>query len=234
MGAIFKRELKSYFSSAIGYVFFAFFLLFAGFFFVGANIYSQSSDMSSLYQNLLVVLVIVVPILTMRMMTEDKKNKTDQALLTAPVGLPSIVLGKYFAALLVYGIAVAWTAVFAVILAFFGTIEVWVIVGSIVGLFLLGAAFIAIGEFISSLTESQIIAAVGSLAIILLLLLVDGLSSIFTGSFATQVINMFSVSTRYNNFATGLFNISDAVYFLSIAVVFIFLTTRVLQKRRWS
>lgn len=234
MLAIFRREFKAYFSSAIGYVFLGVFLFFAGFLFVLSNIFAGSSDMSSLFSSLTFIYIIIIPILTMKIFSEERKQKTDQALLTAPVSITGIVMGKFLSALSVFAIGLSSTALFALIMATVAHVEGFVVLGNIVGMLLIGSALISIGIFISSLTENQVIAAVGSLAIILLLYLIGGITSFFQVDFVQKIVDFVSFLNRYNNFSMGIFNISDAVYYLSIAAVFLFLTTRVLEKRRWS
>jgi ABC-2 type transport system permease protein len=234
MHAIYKRELKSYFSSAIGYVVVATFIFFASLFFVSYNIMSDSSSMSGVFESLLLICIFIIPILTMRIFSEEKRQKTDQALLTAPVSLLSIVLGKLLAAITVYAIGLSCTVVFGLILGACSTVEPWVIMGNIVGMLLLGAALISIGVFISNLTESQIIAAVASIFIMLLLFLLDNLGSIIGVTVIQNIISCISINSRYTNFALGIFNLSDAVFYLSIAVLFVFFTVRMLEKRRWS
>ncbi|MDR3644813.1 MAG: ABC transporter permease subunit [Clostridia bacterium] len=234
MGAVFKREFKSYFSSAIGWVFLTVFFFFSGLFFVSYNISSSTGDMSSLFATLIFICIFLIPLLTMRLMSDEKRQKTDQALLTAPIGLMDIVMGKFLAAFTIYAIGLSSTVVFAIVMSFFGTLEPWVIVGNIVGSLLMGAAFISVGIFISNLTESQIVAAVGSIAILLSLYLIQMLSSLFTNSVVTSIVNFIAISDRYSNFSTGIFNVSDALYLISFAVIFIFLTVRTLESRRWS
>lgn len=233
MSAIFKREIKSYFKSAIAYVYLTVFFFFSGIFVLAQNITVASSDMSSLFSGLVLVSVIMVPILTMRLMSEETKQKTDQELLTAPVGLTGIVLGKFLAALCVYAIGLSVTIVYAVSLAFFGQVEIWVFLGNLLGSLLVGAAFVAIGLFISSLTESQVVAAVGSIAVLLVFYIIQGLESFFSNTVVTNIVNFIAISQRYSNFASGIFNLSDAVYFLSLAAVFLFLTVRTMESRRW-
>lgn len=234
MGAVFKREFASYFKSPIGYIFLTVFLFFSGMFFISGNVNGGTTDMSSFYTTLIIVFIILVPLLTMKLMSDDRRQKTDQALLTAPVGLLGIAMGKFFAAFTIFAAAICSTLVYAIIYACFGTVQIWVILGSVVGMVLLGAALIAIGMFVSSLTESQVIAAIGTFAIIFFLVIIQALSSVFTGSIATKIISMLSIMERYGNFASGLFDVSDAIYYFSIAAVFIFLTVRALEKRRWS
>ena len=160
--------------------------------------------------------------------------RSDQALLTAPVSLLSMVMGKYLAALLVYLIGIGITLVFAVIVAFFTPPDWAVFFGNFLGTFLLGAALIAIGTFISSLTENQVIAAVGGFLVGFMLMLMDSLSSIVQSALLQKVINGISFTTRYQSFTVGVLDFADILFFLSICVAFIFFTVRVFEKRRWS
>lgn len=234
MFAIYKREIKSYFSSAIGYVVIATFVFFASLFFVSYNIASDSSAMGTMFQSLLLIYVFIIPILTMRTFSEEKRLKTDQALLTAPVSLFGIVMGKFLAALTIYAIGLSSTVIFAIILGACSTVETWVIVGNIVGMILVGAALISIGVFISNLTESQLIAAVAGVFVMLLLFLIDNIAGLINNTAISNAIKYISISDHYSNLALGLFNLVDIVFYLSVAAVFMFFTVRMLEKRRWS
>ena len=234
MAAILKRELNAYFSSAIGYIFLAGFYAFAGFYFFLSNVLSNTTDMRSFFSSMFSVIMFLIPILTMRLMSEDKKLRTDQALLTAPVGLYSIVLGKYLSAVIMYLVAMAITVVYAVVLAAFAPIDLSLFVGNLLGAVFLGLALIAIGVFISSLTESQVIAAVASFAVMMGLMLIDTLSSVMPTQFLQDLVYGLSFYTRYANFTLGLLNIADVIFFLSVSGLFIFFTVRVLEKKRWS
>ncbi|MEM0531367.1 ABC transporter permease [Zongyangia sp. HA2173] len=234
MTAILKRELNAYFSSAIGYIFLAVFYAFAGFYFFLSNVLSNTTDMRSFFSSMFSVIMFLIPILTMRLMSEDKKLRTDQALLTAPVGLYSIVLGKYLSAVIMYLVAMAITVVYAVVLAAFAPIDLSLFVGNLLGAVFLGLALIAIGVFISSLTESQVIAAVASFAVMMGLMLIDTLSSVMPTQFLQDLVYGLSFYTRYANFTLGLLNIADVIFFLSVSGLFIFFTVRVLEKKRWS
>jgi ABC-2 type transport system permease protein len=234
MHAIYKREIKSYFSSAIGYVVIATFVFFASMFFASYNIASDTSNMSGVFSSLLFIDVFIIPILTMRTFSEEKRQRTDQALLTAPVSLMGIVMGKFLAAFTVFAIGLSCTAVFGIILAACSTVQPWVIIGNIVGMLFVGTALIAIGVFVSNTTESQIIAAIASIFILLLLYLIGNISSLIQITFIQNILNNISISARYSNFALGIFNLSDAVFYLSIAAIFVFFTVRMLEKRRWG
>lgn len=235
MLAILKRELSSYFTSPIGYVFLAVFYFFSGMFFYSV-LYSNSTDISYVFSGMFTVLLFVVPLLTMRLMSEEKKQKTDQLLLTSPVSLTGLVLGKFLAAVCMYAIALAVTVIYSLILAGFASPEWMVVIGNIFGSLLLGAALIAIGLFISSMTENQMIAAVGSFAVMMFILMMDSFVSIIPSSlsFISKILTGLSFMTRYNELVTGILNIGTILFFISVAVVFNFLTVRVLEKRRWG
>ena len=234
MAAILKRELNAYFSSAIGYIFLAVFYAFAGFYFFLSNVLSNTTDMRSFFSSMFSVIMFLIPILTMRLMSEDKKLRSDPALLAAPVGLSSLGLGKYLSAVIMYLVAMAITVVYAVVLAAFAPIDLSLFVGNLLGAVFLGLALIAIGVFISSLTESQVIAAVASFAVMMGLMLIDTLSSVMPTQFLQDLVYGLSFYTRYANFTLGLLNIADVIFFLSVSGLFIFFTVRVLEKKRWS
>lgn len=234
MQAIYKREMKSYFSSAIGYVVIATFVFFASVFFVNINISTDTPNMSGVFSNMMLVYVFIVPIITMRTFSEEKRQKTDQALLTAPVSLFGIVLGKFLAALTVYAIGMSCTVIFALIIGMSGTLDTWVVIGNLVGMLLIGAALISVGVFISSLTESQVISAIATIFILLLLFLLSNFASATSNATIQSIITSISISNRYQNFSIGIFDLSDTVFYLSMCAIFSFLTVRVLEKRRWS
>lgn len=234
MIAIMKRELNSYFSSPIGYVFLGAFYLFAGLFFVQGPLASATTDMRTLFASLFTIFVFIIPILTMRLLSEDKRQKTDQALLTAPVSLTAIVLGKYLAAVVVFLAAIAIIAVYAIVLAMFASPDWILLLGHFTGLILLGGALISIGMFVSSLTESQVISAVVSFLIMIFLVLIDSLASLVPIAFFADILNSLSFYSRYYTFTLGIFNFANAIFFLSVIAVFVFLTVRVLERRRWN
>ena len=221
MGAIYRREVGAFFTSSIAYVFLAVFYLAAGYFFFGSSLAMATTDMSNLFSSLFFVITILIPVLTMRLFSEEKKQKTEQGLLTAPVSIGGIVMGKYLAALTLYTIGLAIIFVYALILSFFGAVAWGVVISNILALFLLGAAFIAVTLFISSLTENQVVAAV--LGMIVLLALV-----------VPTVLNALSFYTRYYDFTAGLFDPAGVLFYVSTAVIFNFFTVRVFEKRRWS
>ena len=234
MKAIIKREILSYFTLATGYVLLAGFYIMSGLFFYLTSLMQRSTNLTYLFNNLFLVVVLFIPVLTMRLFSEEKKQRTDQALLTAPVSLFSIVFGKYVAAMLMFLCCISITLVYGLVVSFFGFTDWPVIFGNFIGLFLLGAAFCAIGLFISSLTENQIIAGFAMLGIGILIMLFDNISEVISVDFLSKLMTQLSFLGHYKNFTLGVLDLFDVVFFLSISGLFVFLTTRVLEKKRWS
>ena len=287
MLAIMKREFKAYFSSPTGYVFMGFFLLLTGFFFVMSNVLQASPDYNAVLGSITFIFLIVVPVLTMRLISEETKQKTDQLLLTSPLSLTKMVLGKYFAAVGVFLLTLLVTALYPVLLSLFGSVAVWEILGGYIGFFLLGSAFIAVGLFVSSLTDNQVIAAIVTFVSLLFMWLIDWIQQgipgdrvsgiVFAGllvigaavfvyfttrtiivsvavftvgsGFVTgmyflnpivfeglivRVLDWFSLLARYGDFAMGVLSISPIVYYITFCAIFVFLTIRMIEKRRWS
>ncbi len=234
MGAIFRRELGSFFTSSIAYVFLFSFFITSGWIFYGSTVRSGTSDMSGFFTSLLLIVVILIPVLTMKSFSEEKKQKTDQGLLTAPISLTSIVLGKYFAVLVMYLIGVSIVLLYACILAVFGSVDWLMIISNYAALVIVGAAFIAVGVFISSLTENQAVAAIGGIVCLLVLYLLDLFANFLDTKYVSDVLNALSFYNRYYEFTCGIFNLSSVLFYISTAVIFNFLTIRVFEKKRWS
>ena len=236
MSAVFKRELRAYFTSPLGYFVLAMVFVFSGLFFYLNNLYAGSTSLSGVFSALFIVsLLIVLPVLTMRLFSDDKRQRTDQALFTAPVSLTGIVLGKFLAALMVFGIAVSVTLVYGVVLAFQVVPDWLVIFGNFLGLLLLGGLIISIGLLISSFTESQFVSAIATFAVSFALMMVDELTGVFSSNtVVVAIINFLSVYQRYINFTVGSINYADIVFFVSMQALFLFLTVRLLDRKRWS
>ena len=247
MFAIFKKELRSYFINAIGYVYVGVFLTAAAILCCYTTLGSQSYSTDSYFSMLLFSFVILIPLLTMKLFAEEKKLRTEQLLLTAPVSIWSMVLGKFFAAftlffatmmascinffpLLSYALAERSTASQSVHVG----PEGGQVIGCLIGMILIGACFIAVGLFISSLTESQLSAAVITVAAIAVMLLVGIFNDLIGSAFVRTILNWISVLSRFDRFAFGLFDFSALLYYLSISGIFLFLTVRVYEKRRWG
>lgn len=234
MLAILKRELSAYFNSIIGYIFIAVIYLFGGLFFWVTSIYSGNADLGGVFANIMMIVELIIPILTMRMISEDFKLKTDQALLTAPIRPISIALGKYFSAVIVYLMGISVTLAYAAVVSFFTTPDWITVLGSYIGILTMGMALISIGMFISSLTESQIVAAAVTYAVSIFIILMDGILGFFKKSFLYNFLSYLSFSKHYKNFTLGIVNMEDIVFFLTICIFFIFLTSYMLEKRKWN
>lgn len=189
MKAIYKKELRSYLTSMIGYVFIVFLLLLIGMYVTAINIQQAYPEIGYALGNASFVFLIAVPVLTMRVLAEEQKNKTDQMLLTAPVRIEHIILGKYLALLTVFLIPVAVLCLYPLILAQHGTISFALSYTSLLGFFLLGASYIVIGVFISSVTESQVIAAVISFVVLFVSYMEEGIAGFFPESAAGSLFS---------------------------------------------
>ena len=233
MTAIFKREFKAFFATPVGYIVLAAFFLFSGYFFT--LIYTMGSpEVHNIIMTMSIIIVFVTPLLTMRLMSDDRRQKTDQALLTAPVSLYSIVLGKFFAALSVFALGFAPTLVFEMIVLSMVEVNFLSYLYALLGAILLGAALIAIGMFISSLTESSVVAAILTFVINILIIYASNLSSMIQVPWIATVIEKIAFINAFNNFGSTAFSIPDVFYFVSITAAFLFLSVRSLEKRRWA
>lgn len=247
MLAIFKREFKSYFTNPLGFV------ILAVFYFFLSYLFSSYYSLGMPYVEYVVigvaqVALFIMPAITMRLFSDERRQKTDQALLTAPVKLIHIVLGKFFAALALFGLQFAITIIYEIIVASYVSVNLFYYIYSLIGIMLFGAAVIAVGMFISSLTESPIISIIFTL-VINIFLLTGSLSDLITVPSAetwlgkcfafivkgiVSLLNALNFTTALDSFGEQSFVIKDIIYFVSITAAFIFLTERSLEKRRWS
>ena len=287
MLAIYKRELKSYLTSMVGYLFMFFVLLIAGIYFSAYQLSAAYPKFEYTLNAMTFVFLIAVPILTMRVLAEERKQKTDQLLLTSPVSVSGIVMGKYLALVTIYAIPVAILATYPLIMSKFGTVEFGSAYTALLGFFLLGSANIAIGVFFSAITESQVIAAVLTFVFLFAFYMMNGISSFFSqtamsttvtfglliialslmiysmiknvvisgaicvvGEIALvviylvkssvfeggiqQVLEVFNLSSHFENFTNSIFDVTGVLYFLSVIAICIFLTMQTILKRRWN
>ena len=247
MLAIYCKELRSYFINAVGYVYSGIFLALAALVCCFTTLKSSSYATSAYFTYMIFALVVLIPLLTMRLFAEERKLRTEQLLLTAPVTLTGMVLGKFFAAFTLFVSTVILSCINFFPLYAIAVVErngtystthigpaTAEIVGRTIGLILIGAAFIAIGLFISALTENQLSAAVITIAT---------LACTVALSLANQYINVYAIRfvldwicilSRYANFSYGMFDWSALLYYISITSVFLFLTIRVYDRRRWN
>ncbi len=248
MFAIYKKEMRSYFTNPIGYIFTGIFLVFSALLCCLTTILAKSYDTSSYFTWLIYAFVILIPLLTMRLFSEERKMRTEQLLLTAPVTITGMVLGKFLAALSLFLGCIAVSLINLVPLYIIAAKErgnldydtsyigpvTSEIIGCLIGVIFIGAAFIAIGTFISSLCENQLAAAVITMATVVGIIGI-GLFSSFIDAYAVRlVLAWISITDRFASFSSGIFDIGAVVYFSSLIFVFLFLTVRVYEKRRWS
>ena len=232
MKAIFQREFKSYFTSITGYAFAAFLLLIIGIYTMSVCLVGYYPNYEYVLGNTAFIFLLIVPIVTMKTFAEERKQKTDQLLYALPLGMPRIVIGKYLALLAVFAVPLSPASLYPLILMQYGSLSLRVIFTAILGFLLLGASLLAIGMFISSLTESQPLAAGITFLIILINFLSSSLASYLP--IGSTLITALSLFDRLDNFVYGILNVSDIVFYLSAVALFLFLTVQSLEKRRWS
>ena len=234
MSAVFKRELRAYFISPIGYVFLGVFLAISGFYFATTCVMGGVPTISNVLTSSIVVFLFLVPILTMRLLSEERGNKTDQILLTSPVSVPGIVLGKFLAAACVFVLSLVLSLFYRIILEIFGDPSWGEAIGGYVGFLFLGLTFIAIGMFVSSLTESPVVSAIATFGVLLILFVCGVLSYYVSGPVSGKIVEWVSLTRWYDDFAIGIFSVPSIVYYLSIIVFFLVLTIRQVEQRRWN
>lgn len=188
MLAVYKKELRSYLTSMVGYVFIAFVLLILGIYFTAYNLQYASPDFGATLSSVTFLFLVITPILTMRILAEEKKNRTDQLLLTAPVSVWKVILGKYLSMVTIYAIPVVISAFYPLIMGRYGVISYPMAYVAVIGFFFLGCAQIAVGLFLSSVTESQVIAAVLTFGILFCSYMMDGIESFFSDTAISSMV----------------------------------------------
>ncbi len=234
MLAIYKRELRAYFTTPIGYIFSAIFLALSAAVFCYTTLYALSADTTGYFTVMLFSFVVILPLLTMKTFSEERKTKTEQLLLTAPVSLTGMVMAKYLAALTVFGGCVLLSSLNLIILYTHAQPNTATILGNLLALLLVGMAFLAIGLFVSALCESQLAASVITMAVLLLLLVISFAGSLISLPWLRFLLNGISVFTRFQNFTNGIFDVAALVYYISLTAVFLFLTVRIYDRRRYA
>lgn len=251
---IFKKEFKSYFSSPIAYVVITMFLILSGYFFY--NTFALFSTISfnatidpalakqvgllnitesvarPLFGNISVILLLMVPLLTMRLFSEEKKSGTIELLLTYPVTDMEVLLGKFLACMAVFTIMIALTVLYPILIITFGQPEAGPIITGYIGLFFVGASFVSLGIFASSLTENQIIAATVAFGLLLLFWMIS-FSASLAGPIVGDILSYISMTTHLEGFAKGIIDTEDVVYYLIFITLFLFLTLRILESKKW-
>lgn len=235
MFAIYKRELRSYFISPIGYIFVAAFLCVSGILFSYTTIQAgEASSVGTYFSLLLMLFVVVLPLLTMKLFSDERRLRTEPLLLSAPVSLMGMVAAKFFAAYTVFAGTFLISCLDFIALYTHGEPNTAIILGNIFAILLVGGACIAIGVFVSSLTENQLIAAIVTMLIIAFFVFTTVLNSYIDSYAVRAVLSWISIFDRYVNFSYGYFDFNALLYYISLSFVFLFLTVRVYEKRRWS
>lgn len=232
MLAIYIKEMSQYFRSMVGYIFLTIMMIICGFLFTTGNLMSQNSDIKSFFSSLFNILIFIIPILTMRQFAEEQKLKTQQLLFTLPLSIESIVLGKFFATLSMIGIGLVITLAYPLILAYLGSSALLLTLGNYLGVILFVSMVVAIGLYISSFTDSQVVAAIVSYGVILILWLTDSLTPYVTNQLLKKILTIFSLKSNYIEFTYGIFNPAGIVYFLTLTGLFLILTMVNIDSRR--
>ena len=235
MTAVFKKELRSYFTGVIGYVFLVVYLALAGAIFCYTTFFSMSGDVTSFFTLTMLASAILLPILTMKSFAEERKVRTEQLLLTSPVSITGIVLGKFLAAYTVFAACMLLNSVYFLFLISYCSLKFAILLGNLVAMLLVGAVYIAIGIFVSSLTENQLTAAIGTISIVFVFLAIGLISSLLPSTYIVRyVLDFISIFTRFQGFTAGYLDIPSLVYYISLAGIFVYLTVRIYDRRRYS
>lgn len=236
MTAIYKRELKAFFTSVTGWLFIAAHICLAGLYFFAINLLSGYGNLADTVSSILFLLLLTTPVLSMRILAEERKQKTDQLILTSPVSVAGIVAGKYLAMATVFTVPIAVMSVFPLLLARYGTVPMGESYTAILVYYLFGLACIAVGLFVSSLTESQVIAAVLSFAILFAAYMMNAIISLISssGNLLTKLLGAFNFSSRLDRMLGGTLDLKAVLYFVTVIAVFLFLTVQSIQKRRYQ
>jgi ABC-2 type transport system permease protein len=230
--AICKKELQLYFYSPVAYVAFAFYFLISGYFFSMNFLGSQTVDVRMLSGNAMVVYLFVIPLLTMRLVSDELRQGTDELLLTSPAGIGEIIIGKYMSAFIVQIMLVVGSLLYPFIMSRYGDLDQPVLWMSMLSMMLVGAGMMAVGLFASSLSSHQMVAGIAGFAMLLLLWMIDWLGDTVAGK-AKPWLTQFSLVGRTGNFNKGIFDLSDFLFFIMFTIVFVLLSIQVLERKRW-
>ena len=236
MKAIFKKEFLSYMHSVVGFLFMAVTIFFFALYATVYNMVSGYPYVSYTLSAIIFLFLLAIPILSMRILAEERKQRTDQLILTAPISVGKIVLGKFFAMAAIFMIPVVLMCIFPLYLQNFGTVPMGESYTAILAFVLYGLTCIAVGLFVSSITESQVIAAVLSFGILFVTYMMSGIQNLVssTGNLLTQILGAFDFQTRFANMTNGILDVTAVIYFVSVICLLLFLTTQSIQKRRYS
>jgi gliding motility-associated transport system permease protein len=249
---IYKRELRQYFTSPVAYVILAIFLFITGLFFyaifsgfaqasmqiamnpgMGRDLNVMDSVLRPLFDNMRVILLLLMPLVTMRLFAEERRSGTIELLLTYPVRDGAVLVGKYLAAMTLYAAMIGGMLAYPAMLAYFARVEWAPLLTGYIGLVLMGAMFAAVGLFASSLTENQIVAAIVTFGILLSFWIIGWLAAFVSGPMGA-VLTHLSILEHNDTFAKGVLDTKDVIYYVDFTVLALFLALRSLEARRWS
>ena len=232
---IFFKELKSYFVSPIAYIFIIVYLVLTNFLFFQTFFVNNQAEMRSYFELLPYIFLIFIPAITMRTWAEEKRNKTFELLLTLPLNDAAIVAGKFFAALAFLGITLLFSLTVPITVAILGNPDVGVIIGGYFGAIMLGAAYISIGMWVSSLTENQIVALIGGVVLIFLLLIIGHpLVVSFVSSDFVNILTYIGLAWHFESICRGVIDSRDIIYYCCVIAFFLFLNVESLESRKWE
>ncbi len=232
MKAIYLKEMRQYFRSPIGYVFLAIFVFINAFYFLVQNLLTRNGDITDYFSSVITLEMFLIPILTMRSFSEEKKQRTDIFLCTMPIRRRDIVLGKFLAAETVFLMGLGTTVVFPIILSACGSAQPLITLGNYLGIVLVMSSFISVGIFASSLSENQIVAAILSYVIIFLLWYSYGLGTAIQNEILLAILNKISMMQLYGELTMGVMDPAAVMLELVVTFLFLFLTVYVLERKR--
>lgn len=232
---VMQRELSGFFTSPIAYVVLTIYLIVSGMFFMSETFVpgGESSLRVLLGQYMPIILVYILPLLTMRLLSEEFRSGTIETLMTAPVSEADVVLGKFLGSVVFFAVMLASTLVFAVVVSWFGRLDTGLLFCNYLGLMLLGAMYISVGMFFSACTRNQIVAAICSFVLLAVFTyLVTWLARDATGTWRLILLHL-SVFDHFNEFARGLVDLNHVIFFVTTTALFLFLSVKALETRRW-
>ncbi|MFH5187504.1 ABC transporter permease subunit [Paenibacillus sp. TAB 01] len=230
--AITKKELQMYFYSPTSYVAFAFFFLVVGYMFSSNFLYSSMIDVRMVSSPVNFLYLLIIPLLTMRLVSDELRQGTDELLLTSPISITEIVIGKYLAAVVVQLLLVVGCLLYPLIMSSYGKLDQPLLWLSFLSMFLIGAAMMAVGLFASSLSSHQMVSGILGIGLLLILWTIDWLGDTVGGKIK-DYLGIFSIVSRGNNLQKGVLNFADVLFYVTLAIVFIVLSIQVLERKRW-
>lgn len=231
--AVCRKELQMYFYSPVAYVAFAFYFLIIGFFFANDFLYSMVVDVRPIFGNMSFMYLFMIPLLTMRLVSDELRQGTDELLLTSPASLTEIIFGKYAAAVIVHLTMVVLSLLYPLIMGSFGPLDQPVMWLSYLSLFLLGAAMMAVGLLASTLSSHQMVSGIAAFAILILLWVIDWLGYTAFPS-GKDFFKQFSIVTRTTNLQKGVLDLPDVLFYITFVLVFLALSIQALERKRWK